>query len=283
MLDKFDMDLQVFFEKEMHKTQKLSWYKIFKDIAISLNYMHSLKFYHRDIKLENIGLKKNELGYDGVICDFGNSIYIPDESEYIDGKTGTMLYRDPYSHIQKKFYKKGDEYSFGMMIYIICDLYVKTLTYTEYIIELIHPYTIDDLKKIIRYEMSDNTHTNLEKCFKEIVQKIDNKSYIKDIENRKFPENLLDNNQKQPLVNTSPPIYTQLETVRQPAVVPNKEVVVVPSTEVLTKEEVVVVPSTKVVPKRKVVNRDLKGGKKTNKKRRTKKNKKRRTKKNLIK
>jgi serine/threonine protein kinase len=249
MLDSFEMDLENFFTNKKHNTQELRWDIIFKDIAISLNYMHSLNFYHRDIKLENIGLKRNESGnYDVVICDFGNSIYIQDTLEYIPGKTGTILYRDPYSQINNMFYKKGDEYSFGMMIYIICYLYVINImsTYEKYINVLIYPYSIADLQKIINSEMSDKNHINLKKCFKKIVnEKIDkSKSYINYLENRKFPDKLLE------------------------------EKVVVPPTQ----EKVV----AEVKPKA-AQQPTSKGGKKSNKKRRTKKNKKRRTKKNLIK
>ena len=296
VLEKFDMDLGEFFTQNKHEENKeFKLDKSLKDIATSLNYMHSLNFYHRDIKLDNIGIKNNDV----LICDFGHSIYIKSGIEIIKGPYGTPLYTDPYLYTTNQYSIKGDEYSFGMMMHIILDYVNKDSKLIKFLKsiknfiyennDLITPYKMDDLKNICDCNDKDSNqnkeHNSLIECFHNIINNnkiTDNNKYIAKIKERKFPDKLLDNNQKQPLVNnTSSPIYTQLEQpvpptespqekVVLPLTVPNKEV---PSTEVVPNKEVqpTKVAPTKVVPKRKVVNRDLKGGKKTNKKRRTKK------------
>lgn len=141
------------------------YHKIFNEIAVGLKCMHDLNYYHLDIKLENIGLIKqmevndNDTTYRAVICDFGFTTYIPDTDKCINKMTGTILYYDPYLYTYETICKKGDDYSFGMLIYEICgytnknkDSFLYNPFYKDirkYVLDLIYPYKIEDLQQII--------------------------------------------------------------------------------------------------------------------------------------
>ena len=274
LLERFDSDLHKFVNKDNKKNIEL-YKNVFKDIANALKCMHSLNFYHRDIKPDNIGLiynqKKKE--YDAVLCDFGFVIYIPPNTECISGLGGTPSFIDPYFYITKEFCKKGDYFSFGMMIYQICSVMNNTDMNT-YILTLIYPYTIEDLNKIIKNDENFDQLQNIAN------DRLRDKEKEKTLLNR-----FLGNEKEKKKIAIDDTLFIQKTTDR---IIPIELLDERQFTRVLKLEEKVPVPTlvvpqpTPVVPqsvaKRKIFTRVTTGGRKSkNKKRRTNKN--RRTKK----
>jgi serine/threonine protein kinase len=90
-------------------------YIVIKDIINALIYLHEKKVLHRDIKLDNILLDKdNNL----KLCDFGISLKMDRDHFYTD-RCGTPAYIAP--EIIKSKYKgfKSDYWSLGVTLYIL--------------------------------------------------------------------------------------------------------------------------------------------------------------------
>lgn len=86
-----------------------------KDILSSLSYIHKQEVLHRDIKLDNILLDKNN---NLKLCDFGISLMIKNNQYYTD-RCGTPAYIAP--EIIKSKYKgfKSDYWSLGVTLFIL--------------------------------------------------------------------------------------------------------------------------------------------------------------------
>ena len=93
---------------------------IYKQIVLSLKYIHSHNIVHRDIKLENILLDLNN----GVkICDFGIGKKIKSPDQLLNGLSGTPIYMAPEILLSdnNKGYKgfPVDIWSSGVALYIM--------------------------------------------------------------------------------------------------------------------------------------------------------------------
>lgn len=90
-------------------------YIVIKDILNALNFIHSRNILHRDIKLDNILLDRNN---NLKICDFGISLKMKSNQYYTD-RCGTPAYIAP--EIIKSKYKefKSDYWSLGVTLFIL--------------------------------------------------------------------------------------------------------------------------------------------------------------------
>ena len=118
---------------------------IIKNILEGLNYIHSKKIIHRDIKpgmfiflkkIENI-MFKNKKDFNSLkITDFGFSTVCDDDRETVD--CGTLIYKSP-EQISGKFYDSYiDTWATGYILYILLSggshpLYINGMTYDEYV------------------------------------------------------------------------------------------------------------------------------------------------------
>lgn len=84
-------------------------------IAEGINYLHSLKIVHRDLKLENICFDKHNTP---KIIDFGMSAIIG-ENEKLSESYGTLFYVSPEIIKKVSYGKETDIWSFGIIIYFL--------------------------------------------------------------------------------------------------------------------------------------------------------------------
>ena len=91
---------------------------IMSQIFASLNYCHKKEIIHRDLKLENILINKNDNGFINVkICDFGTSLRF-NTDEIKDKIVGPIYYIAP-EVFKKKYNSKCDLWSCGIILYIL--------------------------------------------------------------------------------------------------------------------------------------------------------------------
>lgn len=118
-------------------------FKIFKDIALGLKYLHDQKIIHRDLKPSNCLFKtkftscdpiKNSAGMSTIptvlVSDFGESINVDDKrhrNTTRSGTTGTVEYcapellrLDENTGRFRDFDYSSDIYSLGMILYYLC-------------------------------------------------------------------------------------------------------------------------------------------------------------------
>ena len=108
------------------KKKKINEYeiqKIIKNLLSGINYLHKKKIIHRDLKLQNIMLKKKMDLSSIKIIDFGISIKFEKETDIFHEPVGTDYYMAP-ELIQKHYNKKIDIWSLGVILYILICGYV---------------------------------------------------------------------------------------------------------------------------------------------------------------
>ncbi|KAH0791318.1 CAMK family protein kinase [Histomonas meleagridis] len=89
--------------------------KAFRNIFMAVDFMHSHKIIHHDIKLENIILKAKQNCDELMLCDFGLSQIV--EGGPLNGRRGTYMYLAPEQiRIGSNSYK-SDIYSLGVCLY----------------------------------------------------------------------------------------------------------------------------------------------------------------------
>lgn len=88
---------------------------ITKDLCKSIDYIHSINIYHRDIKSENVMvLFENQLQYKFKLCDFGLSVI---EDDIGKGDCGSKGFYAPEVSNTNSFSRRGADYwSFGCVI-----------------------------------------------------------------------------------------------------------------------------------------------------------------------
>ena len=88
---------------------------ITKDLCKSIDYIHSINIYHRDIKSENVMvLFENQLQYKFKLCDFGLSVIGDDIGK---GDCGSKGFCAPEVSNTNSFSRRGADYwSFGCVI-----------------------------------------------------------------------------------------------------------------------------------------------------------------------
>ncbi|AQK63032.1 Protein kinase superfamily protein [Zea mays] len=111
-----------------HRDKKLSYRKVVRlalDLARGLNYLHSKKIMHRDVKAENMLLdRKRTL----KIADFGVA-RVEAQSCEVTGQTGTLGYMAPEVLQGKPYDHKCDVYSFGILLW---ETYCCAMAYPNY-------------------------------------------------------------------------------------------------------------------------------------------------------
>lgn len=116
-----------------NRRQKLAFkvvVQIALDISRGLNYLHSKKIVHRDVKTENILLDES-----GTVklADFGVARIEASNPKDMTGETGTLGYMAPEVLHGKPYNRKCDVYSFGICLWEIycCDMPYPDLSFTE--------------------------------------------------------------------------------------------------------------------------------------------------------
>lgn len=91
--------------------------KIFTQLVGAVSYVHNLSCVHRDLKLENILLDKNE---NVKLCDFGFTREYEGKSNYLQTFCGTVCYSAPEMLKGEKYAgEKVDVWSLGVILYAL--------------------------------------------------------------------------------------------------------------------------------------------------------------------
>jgi len=116
------ISLREYYNNEIRNQKGISIHKenifriIFKQIFEAMDYVHKLGMAHRDIKLENILIKKN---YEIKIIDFGFGMYNP-ENKLQKFFCGTPNYMPPEIAEKKPYVGQlADMWSLGILVYKI--------------------------------------------------------------------------------------------------------------------------------------------------------------------
>jgi serine/threonine protein kinase len=91
--------------------------KIFTQLVGAVSYVHNMSCVHRDLKLENILLDKNE---NVKLCDFGFTREYEGKASYLQTFCGTMCYSAPEMLKGEKYAgEKVDVWSLGVILYAL--------------------------------------------------------------------------------------------------------------------------------------------------------------------
>lgn len=91
--------------------------KIFTQLVGAVTYVHNLSCVHRDLKLENILLDKNE---NVKLCDFGFTREYESKASYLQTFCGTICYSAPEMLKGEKYAgEKVDVWSLGIILYAL--------------------------------------------------------------------------------------------------------------------------------------------------------------------
>ena len=88
-----------------------------------VHYLHSKGIFHRDIKLDNIMLRRDGNSYRPVIIDLGMAHYT-ENSNYLFDKCGSPGYIAPEVFIHGARNPKGDVFSLGVIFYLLYFLFL---------------------------------------------------------------------------------------------------------------------------------------------------------------
>nr|BAJ93563.1 predicted protein [Hordeum vulgare subsp. vulgare] len=112
-----------------HRDKKLPYKKVVQlalDMARGLNYLHSQKIVHRDVKAENMLLDRKK---SVKIADFGVARVEAQDDDNMTGQTGTLGYMAPEVLEGRPYDHKCDVYSFGVLLW---ETYCCALAYPNY-------------------------------------------------------------------------------------------------------------------------------------------------------
>ena len=106
------------------------WTKIFRETAEALLFVHDKKYLHNDIKGDNVIIITDNSGFHAVLIDFGKACSIGNGKQYKLTKKQKEMYHKCYLHIAPELVRgthtqsvASDVYSFGMLMYSICNLH----------------------------------------------------------------------------------------------------------------------------------------------------------------
>jgi Ca2+-binding EF-hand superfamily protein len=92
--------------------------RIVADVARGLQFLHENGIIHRDIKLENIMMKREKKNFRAVIIDYGLSCFLgPDQTS--NEPVGTLKYVAPEIISRLSYREKVDGWSLGVILYIL--------------------------------------------------------------------------------------------------------------------------------------------------------------------
>ena len=123
-----DTDLDTILSKKKKGFNEMEIFLILKQFNNILIKMHENNIIHRDLKLKNILIKKNNssniLKFDIKLSDFGFSTILKDD--VTKTKLGTPATMAPEILMSKEYNYKADFWSLGVIIY---QLYFKTILF----------------------------------------------------------------------------------------------------------------------------------------------------------
>ena len=174
-------------------------------ILSAMNYCHNMNILHRDLKPDNILIKKSENGLCRVkICDFGTS-YIFKKGEKQKEAIGTLNYMAP-EVLKEKYNQKCDLWSCGVIMYILLtgrkpfvgrddiEVMSKILSnsYNKNLINKYNKYTKDLLSKLL--ETNPKKRLDAEQALNHKVFDINKtKEILNDIPDEKIILKLINN------------------------------------------------------------------------------------------
>ncbi|KAG6543708.1 hypothetical protein Mapa_014892 [Marchantia paleacea] len=123
-----------------HRRRKLAFRVVIQlalDLSRGLEYLHSKKIVHRDVKSENMLLDTKRIV---KIADFGVARVEASNPKDMTGETGTLGYMAPEVLDGKPYNRKCDVYSFGICLWEIycCDMPYPDLSFTEMTHAVVH-------------------------------------------------------------------------------------------------------------------------------------------------
>eukprot|EP00658_Telonema_sp_P-2_P063921 TRINITY_DN5276_c0_g1_i16.p1 TRINITY_DN5276_c0_g1~~TRINITY_DN5276_c0_g1_i16.p1 ORF type:complete len:500 (+),score=77.07 TRINITY_DN5276_c0_g1_i16:110-1609(+) len=88
-------------------------------ICSALKYVHGMKIMHRDLKLANIMLTKQNIV---KIADFGLARVLGSQTQFANTCCGTPYYLAPEVCLEKPYDQKSDSWALGCILYELCTL-----------------------------------------------------------------------------------------------------------------------------------------------------------------
>lgn len=92
-------------------------WKIFLQICLGLEYIHSKRILHRDIKTLNIFLTRDEMV---KIGDLGVAKLLHENADFAQTMVGTPFYLSPELCEEKPYNEKSDIWALGCLLYEMC-------------------------------------------------------------------------------------------------------------------------------------------------------------------
>jgi eukaryotic-like serine/threonine-protein kinase len=87
---------------------------VLQQVAGAVSYLHAQGFLHRDLKPSNI-FCAGESQF--VIGDFGSVVSLTDQGYAISHTKHSLIYRPPEDFVSNAFYRQGDIYQLGVLLY----------------------------------------------------------------------------------------------------------------------------------------------------------------------
>ena len=96
-------------------------FKIIKEMALAIQYLHTKKILHCDLKSQNILLTEE---WNVKICDFGLARYTEKFTRDNHGKVGTPHWMAPEILRGEQYKEAADVYSFGVILWelVTCEI-----------------------------------------------------------------------------------------------------------------------------------------------------------------
>ena len=129
-----------------------NWYNIMCGVAHGLDYIHSKKVIHRDLKENNIVLYKQGSAFKPVVIDFGKSLKIPTTMKYTLTAKEKKLYNEKHRHIAPDLIDGTSCPSSASDIYSYGRLFKNIIKYSR--IEPVEPIVVM-IKSCLKYQATD--------------------------------------------------------------------------------------------------------------------------------